>query len=245
MATLVFIVSLNAMPVKANVFSNETLVGTTILKVGDQSMGHVYGDLVPTDIYFRDIRKSVWEFWRTRRPDYKKWHSFRFNVQLENGFFLFPRGGITIGDLPELSNDSIRIDMAGVDSQVIQYFFFENVKSVLGEPWSLIDIKRKIGLENELFKEIGKVNRRFLGVLSLRKKHPLASFDFSALATYRCADEVLFAINKEGVVDNYAVIHLTWKSDRESEDYPGIEFYTDLDDFTIRRMLPDISKWEE
>ena len=69
---------------KARVFSHRQLIGTTELQVGDETLGGVFGNFVPTEYYFDKIQKSVWEFWQTNKPDYKKWYSLRLNVQIEN-----------------------------------------------------------------------------------------------------------------------------------------------------------------
>ena len=40
---------------KAKIYSHEFLIGTTDLSVGDESMGGVFGDFLPTDFYFEKI----------------------------------------------------------------------------------------------------------------------------------------------------------------------------------------------
>ena len=75
---------------KANIYSHRQLIGTTDLQVGDKSMGCVFGEFSPNDLYFNDIQKFVWEFWVTNKPDYENWHCFRVIVQLENGYYINP-----------------------------------------------------------------------------------------------------------------------------------------------------------
>ena len=110
--------------VKAKIFSHKELIGTTELTVGDEGMGCVYGDFIPTETYYNTIQKSVWAIWATNKPDYKKWHSLRLNAQLENGYFLFPAGGYTIDDIQTLPNEPKRIDIAGLDRHILEDFFY-------------------------------------------------------------------------------------------------------------------------
>ena len=72
---------------KATVYSHKQLIGTTDLQIGDESMGCVFGEFIPNDNYFKLIQKAVWDFWTTDKPNYTKWNSLRFNVQLDNGLF--------------------------------------------------------------------------------------------------------------------------------------------------------------
>jgi hypothetical protein len=230
----------------AKIYSHEELIGTTELKVGDESMGCVYGDIIPTDAYYKTIQKNVWEFWATNKPDYKKWYSLRLNVQLENGYFLFPAGGYTISDLQELPNEPKRIDIAGLDRHVMEDFFLqETPRPFLEEPWYQIDIKQKIGLEDELSEEIGLTEKSLFGFFKNSSKHFLAEYEFSALATYRCNDDVLFAVRKNGFDKNFAVIHLTWKGKKEVDNFPATDFFTDFDEFKLARMYPDKAEWED
>ena len=225
---------------KAKVYSHKELIGTTELKVGDEAMGCVYGEFTPTEIYFKTIQKSVWEFWRTNKPNYKKWHSLRLNVQLENGYFLFPIGGYTINDVQALPNEPKRIDIAGLDRHIFEDYFQQNTRrSFLEKPWCQIDIDRKIDLEDELHKEIGFVNRSFLDFFKIRTNHFLTDFEFSALATYQRSDDVLFSVHKIEFDKKFAVIHLTWKGKKEVEDFPATDFFIDFDEFKSMKMYPD------
>lgn len=232
---------------KAKIYSHKELIGTTKLKVGDEGMCCVYGDFTPTDTYYKIIQKSVWEFWKTNKPNYKKWYSLRFNVQLENGYFLFPLGGYTIDDIKELPNETKRIDIAGLERHILEDFFLkETPRPFLEEPWFQLDIDRKISLENELFKEIGLTDNSFFDFLKPKINDFLADFEFSALATYRCNDDVLFAVHKKNGFDKkFAVIHLTWKGKKEVENFPSTDFFTNFDEFKYSRMYPNKIQWED
>jgi len=148
---------------KATIYSHKTIIGTADLQVGDESMGCVFGQFIPNDNYFNDIQKFVWEFWTTNKPDYEKWYSLRFNARLDNGFFLFPEGGYTFDDSPDFPNEPKRIDIAGIDLDLLSF-----TKDTLLEPWSTIDIAQKISFEDELTKEITPVKSLF-SFLILRK----------------------------------------------------------------------------
>lgn len=232
---------------KASIYSHKQLIGTTELQVGDEGMGCVFGNFIPTDIYFKDIQKSVWEFWTTNNPDYKKWNSLRFNAQLENGYFLFPVGGYTFDDSPDFPNEPKRIDIAGLDRHIIEDFFLQNKpRPFLEEPWFQLSIERKVGLEDELYKEIGLTETSFFDFFKPKHNtHKLADFEFSALATYRCNDDVLFATRKKGFEKNFVVLHLTCKGKKEVDNCPSPDFFTDFDEFKFLRMYPDKAEWEE
>jgi len=230
---------------KANVFSHKLLIGTTDLNLGDKNMGCVYGELIPTQNYFDNVQKYVWEFWESKKPNYQKWKSLRLNVQLENGYFLFPSGGYTIDDIKDLPNEQKRIDIIGLDSHILDDFFQQQTqRPFLEEPWFQLDISRKIGLEDELFKEIGLTDKSFFDFLKLKPTHFLVDFEFSALATYRCNDDVLFAVKKNGFDKKFAVIHLTWKGKKEVGNCPFTDFFETFDTFKKERMYPDKIEWE-
>ncbi len=103
----------------AIIYSHDKIIGTAELEVGDFSMGGLYGSFNPNQTYFNQIQKHAQEFLNTNGKNIKEWMSLRFNVQLENGMFLFPVGGITIEDSEELPEIAKRIDFAGIDTRII------------------------------------------------------------------------------------------------------------------------------
>ena len=179
---------------KANIYSHTNLIGVSDLKVGDESMGCLYGIFLPTNYYFENIRKYVLKFCETNRPNYEVWNSLRINVQLENGYFVFAQGGITFDDLPNFPDEPLKIDVMGVDRFVIDNFFQElSPKLFFQEPWSAISIEQKIAFEDELKKEIGSksIETSFIGFFkSKHKAHILTEFvtlhsvDFRAMMMY-------------------------------------------------------------
>ena len=225
----------------ATIYSHKTIIGTTELQIGDEGMGGVFGQFVPNENYYKNIQKYVWDFWATNKPDYEKWYSLRFNAQLDNGFFLFPCGGYTFDDSQDLPDEPKRIDIAGIDINLLS---FSN--DTLLEPWSTVDIEQKIFFEDELSKEVTPVKPLF-GFLSSAKKdnHILVDVEISTFAKYGPNDDVLFAVNKKGDNNSLATVHLTWKSrDKEHSNYfPATHFYLDFNDFVERRMIPDNKDW--
>jgi hypothetical protein len=156
---------------KAKIFSHEKHIGTAELHLGDESMGCLYGDFIPTENYYMYVEKAVWKFWSKSKPDYKKWAAMKFNVQLDNGYFLFATGGFTIDDVPELQNEPKRIDIAGVDRHVIEDFFLQpEPRPFTEDPWGEISIEQKIEFENELRKELGTYKNGSFGTYLLQKK---------------------------------------------------------------------------
>ena len=230
---------------KAKVYSHTKLIGTTNLQVGDKSMGGLFGVFIPTDEYFKSVQKSVWDFWKTNKPDYKKWYSLRFNVQLENGLFLFPQGGYTIDDIKELPDEPKRIDIAGIDSKIIDDFFLTDPsRPFVEEPWNSLAIEQKIAFEDELKKEISVDNSSFFSFLNKQSDHELADMKYSAFCHDQRNDDVLFEIIKPNLDKRFAVIHLTWTSKKERDGYPNTKYYTDFDEFKYSRMYADKADWE-
>lgn len=223
----------------ATIYAHKTIIGTADLQVGDESMGCVFGEFIPNDNYFKDIQKFVWEFWANNKPNYSRWNSLRFNVQLDNGFFLFPSAGYTIDDMPELPDEPKRIDIAGINLDVLKF-----TTDKLLKPWYEIDIELKISFEDELKREITST-KSFLDFLSSKDNHTLVGANFSAFAKYGPNDDVLFEVVKDGEASRLAVVHLTWISRKKehSNYFPTTQLYFDFDDFTEKRMKPDNIEW--
>jgi hypothetical protein len=224
----------------ATIYSNKLIIGTAQLEIGDESMGGVFGPFLPNDNYFNHIQHSVWEFWSTSKPDYKKWYSLRFNAQLDNGFFLFPIGGYTIDDIEGLKDQPKRIDIAGIDLTTLYLG-----DKILLDPWRKITIEQKIGLEDELKKELSQGKNILSKIFSSDRIHVLKDTEFSAVASHRPSDDVLFAINNRSNDNKFAVVHLTWKGEKEKFDNcPFTHLYKDFDDFITRRMKSDHDDWD-
>jgi hypothetical protein len=224
---------------KATVYSHKLLIGTTDLQIGDESMGCVFGEFIPNDNYLKHIQKTVWEFWTADKPNYPKWDSLRFSVLLDNGLFLFPIGGYTFDDSPDFPDEPKRIDIAGIDLDILNLD-----EHFLLEPWNKINVEQKIDIENELQKEIGN-HKSFFGFISTKRNHVLTDATFSALASFGPSDDFLFAISKNGNENKYAVVHLTWKGSREEYDkFPSTGFYKDFADFYENRVKPDNEEYD-
>jgi len=232
---------------KAKIFSHERHIGTTELRLGDESMGCLYGDFIPTENYYKYVQKSVWEFWSKNKSDYYKWDALKFNVQLDNDYFLYAAGGFTIDDIQELQEEPKRIDIAGVDRHVIEDFFLQpEPRPFTEDPWEGISIEQKIAFENELRKEVGIYqDKSFWDLFTSNKtQHTLVDFEISALCHDSRNDDVLFITRKKNYNKQFAIVHLTWRGSKEIDNYPRVEFYDSFDDFKYNRMYPDKAEWE-
>ena len=232
--------------VTAKIYSREFLIGTAELIIGDKSMGAVYGNFEPNELYFEKIQKHVWKFWKSNKPDYEKWYSLRFNVKLENGIFLFPQGGYTFDDVEDLQNETIRIDIAGIDCQIIEdNFLTESTTVFVEEPWSVINIKQKIAFEDELVKEFGNNKKTLFNIFKrTTKEHTQTGTEFSAFCHDQRNDDVLFEIQNSNRDDKFVLVHLTWTGKKEQEGYPKMEYFKDYNEFVTSRMIPDKIDWE-
>ena len=231
---------------KAKIYSHEFLIGTTELTVGDESMGCVFGTFEPTELYFERVQKEVWGFWKTNKPNYERWHSLRFNAQLENGVFLFPQGDYTFDDIEDLTNEPIRIDIAGIDYQVLEDNFLNKFKKpFVVNPWSEIVITQKLAFENELMKELGNSKKSFLNIFRKSyEKKILFHLEFSAFCQDQRNDDVLFEINVSQREDKFVIVHLTWIGKKEKKGYPRMTYFKDYNEFVTLKMNPDKLEWE-
>lgn len=210
-------------------------------------MGCVFGDFMPTENYYSNVQKLVWSFNSTNKPDYTKWKALNINVQLENGYFLHPAGGYTFDDIEAYSNETIRINVAGLFGHVIEDFFRTESKRLLIEgPWETISIEQKILFENELQKEIKRHPGSFFGWIKPTTEHILSGYECAAICKFKPADDILFAIHKNGSDEMYAVVHLTFSGKKEENiAFPSTTLYDSFDAFKAQRMYPDKAEWEE
>ncbi|MEM9822887.1 MAG: hypothetical protein AAF985_17540 [Bacteroidota bacterium] len=231
---------------KAKIYSNQKLIGTSELRIVDESMGVVSGKFLPNENY-EEVRKVIWNFHSSHSDrKFEALDRLRLNCQLGNNVFLYPLGGFLITDIEELPNEDLVFEAMGNYRHVLEdNFLADPPKERLLEPWESITIEQKIAYEDELFKEIGKAK----GILRFFKptSHQLRAYEFSAMAKLGTNDDVLFAVHKKG--DNefdYAVIHLTWIGKLEKNDnFPRASFFKDFDHFIKDRLHPDRRDWEE
>jgi hypothetical protein len=173
--------------------------------------------------------------WGTNKPDYKKWNALKLNVQLENGYFLFPQGGYTFSDSPEFPDEPVQIDIMGVDTHVLEDFFLQKPpKPFVVGCWETITIEQKIGLENVLLTELGLNNKSFFDFL--KPKNKFLGFEFSTLCRSKYDDDVLYAVNKSDFDYKFAIIHLTLKGKKEIEDFRHKVFFKDFEEFWYSEM---------
>ncbi len=230
----------------SKIYSNKDLIGTAELQVSDASMGVLRGTFKPIEKYFEIVQKEVWYFWNSKKVDYKRWKSLRFNVQLENGFFLSPIGGYTIEDSPEFPDEPKNIDIAGVHHQIITDFLeTEPPRSFVEEPWAQLNIEQKLTFENELKMELPSKKSSTRLFKKHEPQHLLNGVNCSAICHDQRSDDVLYEINGTNVQDCFALVHLTWKGESEVEGYPNTKLYQDFDHFKHDRMYPDKADWKD
>lgn len=234
---------------KAEIFSHAKYLGSVELQVGDESMGHLYGVLSPSRCYYTEIREYVWRFNALHVPDFDEWLSLTFNIQLENGYFIYAAGGITFDDIRDLPNEPIQVNIAGVDGHVINDFFLSpEPRPFTEKPWEPILIEQKLLFEDELRKEVGIRKNKTSSIskfLNIVNTHPLADYHFSALCQDSRFDDILFVTRKDGVETGFVVIHLTWRGSEEPKGFPKTIFYKDFDEFKYLKMYPDKADWED
>ncbi|MCR8558753.1 hypothetical protein KXD93_13935 [Mucilaginibacter sp. BJC16-A38] len=233
---------------KAEIFSHTKLIGSVQLRVGDDSMGHLYGEFSPAKSYYNDVRDYVWRFNALTVPDFEEWFTLNLNVQLNNGYFIYAAGGITFNDSWNFPNRPIQVDIIGIDWHVIDDFFLQPVsRSFTEEPWEPISIEQKLLFEEELQKELGiyspNISLSIFKLFNNAQAHPLADFYFAALC--RRNDDILFVSRKKEIDTQFAVIHLTWKGSTEKKNFPVTTFYKDFDEFKYLKMYPDKVDWED
>ncbi len=228
---------------KATIYSNKEKIGTTLLEVSDNSIGVLSGIFTPNENYEK-IRHLFWDFnLETKDKDFELLKNLRLNVQLDNGYFLFSIGGISIWDLEDLKDEPIQLDIAGVFRHVI-LDYFENTEAtpILQEPWDFLTIEQKIAFENELKIEIGSDEKNgIFGFLKREKdNHNLKNIEVSALANTGMNDDVLFAIHNPKLDYNFVIVHLTWKGEKErNSNWPSTDYYKDFEEFKYKKMFPD------
>jgi len=89
------------------------------------------------------------------------------------------------------------------------------------EPWEQLPADRAAAFEAEIQRE-------------LSPEHPLHGVTLSALACSHRADEVLFRLHDDRVVD----VHLTWSRTTESPPWPSHDIYPSLGAWREHVMLP-------
>lgn len=228
---------------KAIIFSNLDIIGTTDLEVGDFSMGGVFGTFYPNENYYNKVQKHTWNF-NSSNINFEQWNSLKFNIQLENGMFLLPHA-ITFDDVEELKDEPKRVDLAGVDTKIIEDFIISNPqRTFVVEPWKPITIDQKLSYETELKKETFMLSSSWNIFKSKKQKHILSDVDISAFCKDSTADNILFEIRSKSFDKKFALVHLTWSGKLEGEKFPITKLFSDYDEFKNLRMYPDKIEWE-
>lgn len=203
---------------KATVYSHNDLIGTADLKA-ISAMGVLYGDFIPNSVYFKKIQPYVWNFYKNNSPNYQEWYSLRFNIQLENGYFVFPQGGYTISDIQEFSDEILSIDAAGVDYHILQdYFFSSDLKKFPPDNWEVLTIEKKIMIEDIINEEI-----------NINSDHPLTGFELSILIKHSQKNTHLLCLHSRNLNFKYAVVDLDFSVKRKISN--KLLFFKEFEDF--------------
>lgn len=104
---------------KVQVYSFDKFIVTADLKTGDESMGHLYGEFTPTEIYYKDVQQKVWDIYNTINPCDNCWESLRLTAINSEGFGINAAGGITLCDSEEMPDEPKRLDIAGVNLETL------------------------------------------------------------------------------------------------------------------------------
>ena len=97
-------------------------------------------------------------------------------------------------------------------------------------PWQAISVKGREAYENEL-------------QLELTFGHPLYGVKLRAVGRVCDGDDILFQLYDHPA--QLAVVHLTFTGRPEREPrWPSVVFYSDLDHWVTRGLLPDVARFE-
>ena len=160
---------------QAKVYSNDLLIGMTDFSSNVGSMGHIFGVFTPTGNYAL-IKPRVQAFTVDPDRNFPGWYSLRLNVQLENGYFIFPVGGYEIMDHPEFQEEPIEIHLAGINTPMYTDYVLP-YDNFLPASWTTLIIQQKIEYEDIIETRFGPTNARF-----------------SALGRHSLSGDILFEI---------------------------------------------------
>ncbi len=229
----------------AQVFFRGKYIGSTLLQVGDASMGHLYGQLKP----YKDRVRIIQELMRSLNSggddNSKALNYLEINVQLENGYFLFAEGGITIGYIEDVEKDLIQIDIAGVDHQVIEDYLLANPPVLFVEdPWYVLNIKKKIKLEEIFLQDLNAYKNRFDILFAPRHTSQRSiGLKFLALCSkgYQGSTVTLYIVKEEGFAKKFVTVERMVMG--KEVYHTKLEIFEDLHHFKYFRMFPDKADW--
>lgn len=216
---------------KAQVYSNLELIGDVALRIIDKSMGVVGGEFFPNALYFEKFQNIVRLFNEDR--NWKLWDSLKINVQLENGFWFSPVGGIVIDDYAEFPDEKY-INIVGNHWHVLQDFFETNPpRPFLEEPWQSVDIEKKIELEDK----VRMVLKSFIKEGMPEEIKELNNAEINLVAAMNSFYQVLISVINPNCGYSYAFVNL--KDTTELTNESKLEFYEDFDEFKFKSMYVD------
>lgn len=100
---------------KANIYIENEIIGTTNFRIADESMGGIIGDFLPNENYekYRNEIQSL-----TESKGIANVSDFNFKLELKDYQILNPQGGIGITDLKDF--DEIIIESVGNEQEIIE-----------------------------------------------------------------------------------------------------------------------------
>lgn len=158
---------------KAKIYSKTQEIGEVVLSVGDFTMGGIVGEFYPNEYYITQIQPLVWKFWDSYDADQSSFFSdkLQLEVQLENGLFLLPFGGIFLEDFLD-EEPTKRLEMSGVDTFLIENYILKNQPLALKNNWQTLSIAEKKSFE-QLFRKAnfknGFENNNFSAIFKNQK----------------------------------------------------------------------------
>ncbi len=216
---------------KAQVFSHEHLIGSVELGVIDAASATLAGELQCAP-YFNQIAHILQDINSgLPRGNNMSMDELRINVQLENGWFLFPAKGFSIRALSNdaTQNEECKFELRaiGVMPHVIENFFIRTpAREWPLQPWQAPDIVLKLKMEDELLREIGLLKDEVDKVESTQEAHPLTEFELCSQAQFKHQRESLFAArHRQSGRETFVMIFLTWTGQCESKPWPMFQFF--------------------
>lgn len=210
----------------SNLFLGEIDYSDRYDGVKDIGMGGICGSFTPNENY-NLVRKKIYE-WNTNllyhnhTLKWEEWHSMRFNVQLENGYFVLPCGGYEIYDNIEFPDEPLEVRTTGIHSHIFEDYFVNN-KPFLNKDWRKLSIDEKLSFDDKYQKETSEAKKKTFEWKGYKGSNVAK---FSALALNKITSEVLYTTHCSESC--FSIIDFQ-KKDKEGN--PTFRFYNTFEEF--------------
>lgn len=108
--------------VVAKVYSKQIAIGEAKLKVGDYTMGGLYGVFIPNEYYLQELQSKV-RLLNNKEQPWQECLALEVSIKMPDEYTLQPLTGVMIYDIEELSDEPIEIHMAGIACDIIDSYF--------------------------------------------------------------------------------------------------------------------------